>query len=233
MPRIWVVIPAAGIGRRMNHGTPKQYLPLRDRTVIEHTLERVGAHDRIDGVVVSVRRDDRHWPQIEQSMARAPQVVEGGKERYLSVRNALRALMKRTDAGDWVLVHDAVRPCVRRGDIDRLITAAGVHADGGVLGVPVRDTMKRTDHHTRITETVSREDLWHAHTPQMFRLGRLSEALDRAQAAGRLVTDEAQAMEAVGAVPLMVEGSADNIKITRAEDLELAALFLARQERGE
>ena len=232
MPRYWAVIPAAGVGRRMNRDVPKQYLRLGGRTVIEHTLERIGGHRRIDGTVVAIRPDDPHWHGLELTGQRVREVVDGGEERYQSVRNALDALQRTADGGDWVLVHDAVRPCVRSVDIDALIEAGSAHGDGAVLGVPVRDTMKRTGGDARITETVSRDDLWHAHTPQMFRLGALCEALERAHRAGLVVTDEAQAMEAAGALPRMVEGSADNIKITRAEDLELAALFLARQERG-
>ena len=230
-PRYWAVIPAAGIGRRMGDAVPKQYLQLHGRAVIAHTLERICNHPRISGVMVAVRADDDLWPALSLESTIRPERVEGAGERFLSVLNALVALDGRAAAADWVLVHDAVRPCVRAEDIDRLIELGSRHPDGAVLGVPVRDTMKRT-REERIAQTVCREGLWHAHTPQMFAFARLRAALEAARDAGRVVTDEAQAMEGQGARPRMVEGRTDNIKITRREDLALAELYLGQQERG-
>jgi 2-C-methyl-D-erythritol 4-phosphate cytidylyltransferase len=225
----WAIIPAAGVGKRMGAAVPKQYLELAGRPVIDHTVERILLHPRIDGVYVALGEDDDWWADTE--FAGHPDLVRvnGGAERCHSVLNALQALLQRADAEDWVLVHDAARPCVRCDDITRLVDTVLDHPVGGLLGMPVHDTMKRTDDLGVITETVDRDNLWHAFTPQMFRVGRLYEALSRALAAGVVVTDEASAMEWAGLRPLMVAGSPDNLKITRPEDLALAAYFLAAQ----
>lgn len=227
--RCWGVLPAAGVGRRMGADIPKQYLPLLGRPLLDHSLERILLHPRIDGVYVAVSADDAWWPDSE--FADHPDVVQvsGGAERAHSVLNALEALTARAAPEDWVLVHDAARPCVRRADIERLIDAVQRHPVGGLLGMPARDTMKRTDTAGLITATVDRRHLWHAFTPQMFRLGDLHSALQRALAAGVLVTDEASAVEWTGRQPLMVEGAADNLKVTRPEDLPLAAYHLQAQ----
>ncbi len=227
--RVWVVVPAAGVGRRMGSEVPKQYLPLIDRPVIDHTLERLLEHPRVELACVVLAAEDPLWPR--SAFAEHPRVLRivGGAERCHSVRNALAALQGRAAAGDWVMVHDAARPCVQRQDIDRLLEALRGHAVGGLLGVPARDTMKRVDARGVILETVCRDGLWHAYTPQLFRFGLLQSALDAALAQGRLVTDDASAMELSGHRPLLVEGSADNIKITRPQDLELAAFYLSRR----
>ncbi len=226
--RIWAVVPAAGAGQRMGVPVPKQYLPLCGRPVIAHTLERLCNHPRIDGVVVVLSAADEWWQEIKIASARPPLRAVGGAERCDSVLNGLERLAKEADSGDWVLVHDAARPCLRDEDIDRLIDAVTAAGDGGLLGVPVRDTMKRSDANGQISETVEREGLWHALTPQMFTLGNLQHALDRAREQGITVTDDAQAMELAGTRPHMVEGHADNIKITRQEDLALAEHYLRR-----
>ena len=230
---IWCVVPAAGIGRRMDTERPKQYLDLCGRMVIEHTLDRLCAHPRIRGVCVALSPEDAFWSRVRLSSPVPPRRCDGGAERHDSVTNALRAL-RLDGAGpeEWVMVHDAVRPCIRRCDIDRLIRKAGSHPVGGVLGIPVRDTMKRVDRANDIRDTVSRDLLWHAFTPQMFRLGALTSALERATAEGVAVSDEAQAMERVGAHARMVEGHADNIKITTPQDLVFAELCLRAQEEG-
>ncbi len=224
--RIWAVVPAAGAGLRMGAPVPKQYLPLCGRPVIAHTLERLCNHTRIDGVVVVLSAADEWWQDIELSSAQPPLRATGGAERCDSVLSGLERLAKEADSRDWVLVHDAARPCLRDEDIDRLIDAVTTVGDGGLLGVPVRDTMKRTDAHGQIIETVEREALWHALTPQMFVLADLQQALRQARERGITVTDEAQAMELSGLRPRMVEGHADNIKITRQEDLALAEYYL-------
>lgn len=213
----------------MGAGMPKQYLDLNGRSVLDHTLERVLLHPKLDGVYLALSDEDEYWG--DSDYADHPDIVRvsGGSERCFSVLNALDQLSSRADVRDWVLVHDAARPCVRRVDIDHLIDLAGSHDTGGLLGVPVRDTMKRTDKTDLITETVERNNLWHAYTPQMFRLGMLHDAMRGAINAGVLVTDEAGAMEWAGHQPLMVEGRPDNIKITRPEDLPLAAFYLQRQ----
>ncbi len=229
-PRRWAVIPAAGVGRRMGAEIPKQYLPLAGRTVIEHTVERLLLHPGIDGLYIALGEHDTWWERT--AFADHPDLVRvaGGDERCDSVLNALRALERRAAPDDWVLVHDAARPCVRREEISQLIERVEASdASGGLLGVPVRDTMKRGGADDRVRRTVEREHLWHAFTPQMFPLRLLREAIEGALAAGVAVTDEASAMEWAGHPALLVEGLASNIKITRPGDLELAAFYL----RGE
>jgi 2-C-methyl-D-erythritol 4-phosphate cytidylyltransferase len=225
------VIPAAGVGRRMGASIPKQYLDLAGRPVIEWSLGLFLDHPRISGVLVSLDPGDGHWQQT--AFAGHPRVrpVPGGAERCQSVLNALKLLAREADEADWVLVHDAARPCLRRDDLDRLLEALMDHPVGGLLGVPVRDTMKQVGEAGAVCSTVPREDLWHAFTPQMFRLGLLRQALHVALDQGSLVTDDAGAVELMGFEPMLVEGHADNIKITRQEDLLLAGFYLEQQGR--
>lgn len=231
MRRFWAVIPAAGVGRRMGTTIPKQYLELGGRRVIDYSLELFVEHPRIQGIAVALSLEDGHWG--ETAYADHPKVLRapGGAERCHSVLNALDLLAERAEGEDWVLVHDAARPCLRRADLDRLIEDLADDPVGGLLGVPVRDTMKRSDPSGRVTDTVDRSALWHAYTPQMFRLGTLRRALTEALADGVLVTDDAQAIERLGLAPRLVEGHADNLKVTRAEDLPLARFYLEQQGR--
>lgn len=228
-PSFWVIVPAAGVGRRMASAKPKQYLELNGRTVIDHTIERMLSHPAVVGLYLALGAEDGWWGDAEFSGHPDLVRVDGGRERCHSVLNALESLGQRADQGDWVLVHDAARPCVRRSDIDRLIERVRSHAVGGLLGMPVSDTMKRTDTADAVLETVERNHLWHAFTPQMFRFGVLRDALKGALEAGFLVTDEASAIEWAGHRPVMVEGHSDNLKITRPEDLRLAAYYLEQQ----
>ena len=228
--KFWAVVPAAGIGARMGGETPKQYLPLLGSPVIAHTLARLCNHPRISGVVVAIAAHDSWWPELRVECAREPLVAAGGEERRDSVLSGLEMLSERASEDDWVLVHDAVRPCLRDEDIDRLIDTLAADGEGGLLATPVKDTMKRGDGDGRVVETVSRESLWHAQTPQMFRLGALRDAIRRSVDTGSDVTDEAQAMELAGVHPLLVQGHEENIKITRPEDLRLAELYLSRGE---
>ena len=227
--RIWAIVPAAGVGRRMGSAVPKQYLRLQGRTVIDHTIERLLLHPAVSGLYLALGVDDGWWDGTEFSAHPELVRVVGGSERCHSVFNALELLQQRADPHDWVLVHDAARPCVRRSDIDRLIERVSSHEAGGLLGMPVRDTMKRTDAADAVLHTIERDHLWHAFTPQMFRLGVLYDALRGALDAGFLVTDEASAVEWAGHRPVMVEGYADNLKITRPEDLLLASYYLEQQ----
>ncbi|MEJ2566997.1 MAG: 2-C-methyl-D-erythritol 4-phosphate cytidylyltransferase [Gammaproteobacteria bacterium] len=231
--RYWAIIPAAGAGTRMGTSRPKQYLPLRGKTVLEHSLTRIVEHPRIAATVVVIAAGDEYWPSLAVAYAeRSLIVAHGGAERCLSVLNGLRALSGRAAPRDWVLVHDAARPCVRREDIDRLIEQLHDHPVGGLLGIPVTDTKKSTDEQGNIIRTVRREGLWRAMTPQMFRYEMLSQALQAAVERGVMVTDESAAMEEAGYTPRMVEGHVDNIKITRPQDLVLAELYLQQQERA-
>ena len=230
--KLWAVVPAAGAGRRMATNIPKQYLPLGEKTVLEHTLDTLLACRQLAGVVVVLSADDGYWPDLQGRYTRQPlAVVTGGAERCHSVLNGLTHLAGKVAADDWVLVHDAARPCVRLTDIDTLIRTLSATSHGGLLGVPVADTMKQVDGADRVTATVARERLWHAYTPQMFRLGSLRAALQQAIDNDLLVTDEASAMELAGVQPQMVQGQRDNIKITVPADLELAAFYLQTREQ--
>lgn len=230
-PRFWAVVPAAGVGKRMGSQIPKQYLPLGDRLVIEHTLTHLAAHPKINKIVVAIGADDGYWENIACPDTADIVAVAGGEERCDSVFNGLQALRSEAKADDWVLVHDAARPCLRVADVESLITTLIDHPVGGILGLPVADTMKRSDATGLIVETVSRERLWRALTPQMFRFGLLYDALLNARGANATITDEASAIEWAGFSPRMVEGHADNIKITQPQDLSLAALYLQQQEQ--
>ena len=227
--KYWAIVPAAGVGARMNSDTPKQYLPLAGKTVIEHTLNRLAEVTQLSGIVVALSVQDDYWKDINLPEHMQVSVVKGGSERYLSVFNSLQHLLGIADPQDWVLVHDAARPCVRSSDIQNLIERVCKHKVGGLLGLPVRDTMKRVDAEQQVNNTVDRDSLWHALTPQMFRLGDLMTALQSVIENDSAVTDDASAIELSGSSPLMVEGHADNIKITRPQDLQLADLFLQQQ----
>jgi 2-C-methyl-D-erythritol 4-phosphate cytidylyltransferase len=196
-----------------------------------HTLERLGRYPRLRGLAVGIAADDAYWPTLATDIPNLLTTYVGGAERAQTVLNGLRALETYAAPDDWVLVHDAARPCVRHADIDSLLVAVAGHADGGLLALPLNDTVKRADHNGCIEETVSRTGLWRALTPQVFRLVALRDALELAMRAGIEITDEASAMEYSGARPRLVHGHADNIKITVPEDLTLAELFLREQER--
>ena len=229
--RFWAVIPAAGTGTRMFTDVPKQYLSINGRRIIEYSLETFCNHPQICGVFVAIAAGDKFWAEL--SCGKHPKIksAAGGLVRAQSVLNCLHVLSTMAGAEDWVLVHDAARPCISGEDIDQLITVLRDHPVGGLLALPVRDTMKRADigqgsgYH--VTETVNRQGLWHALTPQMFRLGRLTQALEQAIRQGQIVTDESQAMELAGLRPRLVEGRAENIKVTRPSDLKLAELYLS------
>ncbi len=232
-PRFWAVVPAAGIGRRMGAATPKQYLELAGRALIAHAVGCLAGHPQIAAVVVALAAGDRWWPRVREAEGLAAIETTGGATRADSVLAGLAALAGHADPEDWVLVHDAARPCLRGDDLERLIAAGAGHPDGALLAIPVRDTVKRADPAGRVVATVERSGLWRAQTPQMFRLGALREALAAALAAGHTVTDEAQAMERAGAAPLLVEGCAENIKVTTPADLALAELYLRARGVGE
>jgi len=231
MNNYWAVVPAAGVGSRMQADRPKQYLELAGKTILQHTLERLATHPMIKGVVVSVSAGDAYWSDLKLDASLPIYMAEGGAERCHSVLNGLKKLCHVAEQTDWVLVHDAARPCLRHEDIDKLI-AELQHTDGGLLGLPVADTIKFCDKNGVVQKTVDRSGLWRALTPQMFRLKSLLDALQKAIDENALVTDEASAMELIGIHPKMVEGHADNIKITHPQDLRWAEMYLNNQ-RGE
>lgn len=221
LPSFWVVIPAAGIGSRMRADRPKQYLALAGRTILEHTLHCFLDHPRLRGLVLSLAADDPWWPTLSCAGDPRIQRAEGGTERADSVLAGLLQLIELgAQPDDWVLVHDAARPNLSRSDLDLLLQELADDPVGGLLAVPARDTLKRTGADGRVAETVDRSLIWQAYTPQMFRLAALHRALADALVADVAVTDEASALEWAGLAPKLVEGRADNLKITRPEDLE-------------
>lgn len=222
--RFWAVVPAAGRGTRAGGDIPKQYQPLLGRPMIEHTLRALAAHPRIEGVVVALAADDPHWPGWNELEGKPVLTVTGGAQRADSVLAGLDALPAQASDDAFVLVHDAARPCLAHRDIDALLDAASPH--GALLAVPVADTLKRADARTCVQETVPRDGLWRALTPQMFPRATLARALRDAHAAGIVVTDEAMAMERAGFSPRLVEGAADNLKVTTARDFALAGFLL-------
>jgi 2-C-methyl-D-erythritol 4-phosphate cytidylyltransferase len=224
--RYWAVIPAAGCGRRMGGDVPKQYLRLAGRTLLEHSLAVLGHHPRIAGLVVVLAADDVHWDPVRTACTVPVFTVTGGAERCHSVLNGLRVLSQKAHEDNWVLVHDAARPCLHRIDVDKLMQALEDDSVGGLLAIPIVDTLKRAGAGNRVVATVAREGLWRALTPQIFRLGVLARALGSAIARGLMVTDEAAAVELMGSQPRLVEGRSDNIKVTHPEDLALAEFYL-------
>lgn len=221
------VVPAAGVGSRMQADRPKQYLKISGKTILEHTVEKLLTHPAVEKVIVAISDGDPYYPQL--SLATNPDVirVSGGKERADSVLSALDYI-ESNELAQWAMVHDAARPCVCLNDIDNLIVAAEANQLGGILATPVRDTMKRANAQQNIDHTVDREALWHALTPQLFRAQPLTQALSQALEQGVQITDEASAIEWLGETPALVKGRADNIKITQPEDLALAEFYLTR-----
>ena len=210
----------------MQSATPKQYLTIAGKTILEHTLDSFTEHSAISGIVVVVSQQDQQWLELAKQYPNI-KTTEGGAERFQSVLNGLRYLSGFANDEDWVLVHDAARPCLRQSDLDKLISDLSSHEVGGLLGLPMADTVKRCNDKGQVDETVSRHDLWRALTPQMFRLNILKQALEQALADDAVVTDEASAIERMGLQPQIVAGHSDNIKVTRPEDLELAQIYLA------
>ncbi|SEO79501.1 2-C-methyl-D-erythritol 4-phosphate cytidylyltransferase [Luteibacter sp. UNC138MFCol5.1] len=227
MDALWCVIPAAGRGVRAGGDRPKQYQPIGGKPMIRHTLERLAAHPRIAGIVVALAAGDTAFEGVEAVGGKPLRTATGGGERSDSVLAGLLALPASVPDEAFVLVHDAARPCVRAADITRLIEDAS-QRDGGLLGAPLRDTLKRADAGCHSVATEPREGRWRAFTPQMFRRGELTHALRLAAGAGIVVSDEAMAMERAGIAPLLVEGSEDNIKVTTPADFALAEFLLER-----
>jgi 2-C-methyl-D-erythritol 4-phosphate cytidylyltransferase len=223
----WVVVPAAGSSRRMGDVfQPKQYLQLLGRTVLEWALAPFLARSDCNGIIVVLARDDQLWRTLQLSAHPRITTAIGGTERSDSVSAGLVALAGRADDRDWVLVHDAARPCLTAEDLDRLLRELQSDEVGGLLAAPIVDTLKRGDDAERVAETISRQALWRALTPQMFRLDTLRRALSAAKESNIAVTDEARAIEALGLRPRLVAGDPDNVKITLPEDLRRAERLL-------
>ncbi|MFI3190532.1 2-C-methyl-D-erythritol 4-phosphate cytidylyltransferase [Crenothrix sp. D3] len=225
--QFWAVVPAAGVGKRMNADRPKQYLDLAGKTVIEHTLLRLLQADVFTAVAVAISEEDPYWSEL--SVASHEKIIraKGGKERADSVLSGLHAIRDQATDNDWVLVHDAARPCITSADIHHLIDSLVNDEVGGILALPCADTLKNVEG-KNILGTLDRSHIWRALTPQMFRYGDLKTALEIA-IGNPAITDEASALELQGKQPKIVEGRPDNIKITRSEDLALAQFFMAQQ----
>ena len=224
--RCVAIVPAGGSGARFGSPLPKQYSLIAGKTVLEHTLLALQKCRLIERIFINAQRDDAHAESVTKNHANVTLLRTAGTTRADTVQNALKAISKQVRRDAWVLVHDEARPCLSSVDLNRLIALAGVHPVGGLLAVPVNDTLKRANTEGEVTETVPRDGMWRALTPQMFRYETLVHAL----ASSPDVTDEAQAIEALGMAPLLVAGSARNIKITLPEDAELAAYYLSQQE---
>lgn len=232
-PGFWAVVPAAGIGSRMRSDVPKQYLSIAGETVLAHTLTRLLALDGLDAIVVALSAVDRWWPELSVSRDSRVETVTGGAERADSVLAGLKALAGRAAPDDWVLVHDAARPCVLPSHIESMRQSLADHRVGGLMAIPVADTLKRGDASRAVVATVDRTDLWSAQTPQLFRYQVLHDSLELALRDGVVITDEASAVEWAGFQPQLFPGSNRNLKITMPEDIELAAIILAGQTSQE
>lgn len=224
--RRWAVIPAAGHGERFGGRVAKQYATLLGRPVLSWSLAALLAERSIAGVVVAIAAGDRRFRRLAEAADPRVRTCRGGVRRELSVASALDALAGEARDEDWVLVHDAVRPCLCHGDLQALIRAAGHDPIGGLLATPLGDTLKSEGPDGRSARTVPRAGLWRALTPQMFRYGVLRRALALCLERERAVTDEASAVEALGLAPMLVRGRADNIKVTHPEDRALATAIL-------
>ena len=222
-----VIVPAAGVGKRMKTLQPKQYLTIDNQTVLEHTVERLLTHPAIDKVIIAIGSEDEYYATTQLIQLKNVSTVVGGKERVDSVLAGLKAI--NINEYPWVLVHDAARPCVSHNDISALISQCIQLNNGGLLATPIRDTIKRSNNNNLVRETVDREQLWHALTPQLYPTSILLQAIETALANNISITDEASAIEYLGQESLLVEGSGDNIKITRPDDLHLAEFILAKQ----
>lgn len=222
---IWVIIPAAGVGSRVGAGLPKQYLVVKAHTLLWHTIQALRQHPRLSSIMVAISADDAYWEQSDVAALDNIYTSVGGASRAESVLNGLVALSGHVGSNDWVLVHDACRPFVTLDELNRLIETCESDEIGGLLALPSTDTLKRVQD-GRAVETIDREVVWRAQTPQMFRYGALKEALVHALEVSASITDEASAMELAGHTPCIVEGRASNIKITYPDDLR----FLVEEE---
>ncbi len=232
-PRHWVVIPAAGVGSRMQSSLPKQYLSLHGAPILQITLDAFLHHSAFAGVMLALAPNDPYWEKLGITGERL-HCCEGGRERVDTVFSGLQALRELGAAeDDWVWVHDAARPLLQGREIERMFEVLRNDApDGALLALPVVDTLKRADQNACSVATVDRNELWRAQTPQVFRLDALANALKQALRDGIAVTDEASAMEYAGFHPRLVEGSERNIKITRPQDLSAAEAFLRDNENS-
>jgi 2-C-methyl-D-erythritol 4-phosphate cytidylyltransferase len=225
-----VIVPAAGVGKRMLASCPKQYLKINNQSILTHTTNRLLSHPNIAKVMIVLSDEDEYFAQTELADNTNIVRISGGKERVDSVLNGLKAI--DVEKHPWILVHDAARPCVTHGDIDKLIEHCFTKNSGGLLAAQVIDTMKQSsqDYSNAVHRTIDRSHLWHAFTPQMYKTAELKQAIEQAMKQGLEITDESSAIELAKLPSLLVEGRRDNIKITRPEDLALATFYLDQQQ---
>ena len=233
--KFWLIIPAAGIGSRMQMDKPKQYLQIENKTILEHTVACFLDHPAFEEVYVGLSEQDVYFEQCGLNLDSGITTYKGGRERADTVLKGLECISDKANPEDWVWVHDAARPCLSKQEIDLLIDELK-HTDIGlVLGVPVSDTLKRVsdskvlDHRSEISVTVDRAGLWRAMTPQIFKYGALRQALEFCRDNNKVVTDEASALENIGKRASMVQGSEQNIKVTLPADIAKAQEFIAKK----
>ncbi len=224
--KYWTIIPAAGIGTRVHADRPKQYLEIHGKTILERVVNVFTAHAQIEKVVVVLQAKDDWWSTLKFLHPEKIMTTIGGKERVHSVLLGLDFLQDFADKNDFVLVHDAARPCLQSEDITRFISELKNHTVGGLLGLPVVDTLKKVDANECVEKTVSREHVWQAQTPQCFRYGLLKSSIEKALSDHAMITDESSAIEHAGLKPTMILGDARNIKITFPEDIALVERLL-------
>jgi 2-C-methyl-D-erythritol 4-phosphate cytidylyltransferase len=227
---VWAIVPAAGLGRRMGRDLPKQYISINNKTILEHTLARLLSVESITAIMVVLDEDDQYFATLPCADNPRIMTAVGGRERCDSVLSALRALAQKVCANDRVLVHDAARCCVLPSRVEELITSLKDDEVGGLLGVPVSDTLKQIDSHKKSTQTLDRSIIWAAQTPQLFPYDLLKLSLEKAIAANEVITDEASAVEYSGLQPQMVMGHYDNIKITHPNDITIASAIMTYQD---
>lgn len=226
---IWAIVPSAGSGQRMQQSIPKQYLELHGRAVIEHTLSTLLSEARINSVIVCIAENDPYWPKLDCAHESNVFYTRGGATRSRSVFNGIKALAEQANKQDWVLVHDAARPCLSQAMLSAFIDQLIDDEVGGILALPSNDTVKQatsSEAESKIECTLDRSRIWYAQTPQMFRYGLLKKALKRAIKKDADITDEASAMERAGYRPRLIPGERRNLKITQPDDLELANLLI-------
>lgn len=229
---MWAVLVAAGSGSRMKAIRPKQYLELAGKSVIERSLRALEASEPVSGILVVISVEDSYWQSLDLKCSKPMRIAHGGNERADSVLAGLTALTSEVGEDDWVLIHDAARPCLTPEHVQRLEGGLMGHECGGLLAVPLRDTVKQVEG-DEVSGTLDRAQLWKAQTPQIYRYRLLVDALQSARSRNINVTDESMAMELAGYRPRVVEGSEDNLKITVPEDIALAEFLVRKCESAE
>ena len=228
--QVHALIPAAGSGRRFGDAVMKQYLPVCGKAVLAHTINLFRFHPMISGITVILAENDQWFETSMGNLAATVETVVGGDTRAQSVRKGLQYVIENHPESDWVLVHDAARPCLSNASLDKLLEQGLQSSNGAILAIPLGDTLKRAGNNQEIVATLDRRDLWVAQTPQLFPSRELANAIDAAHRGGKVLTDEASAMEFMGVRPKLVMGSIANLKITHPGDLAIAEALLGRNE---